>query len=871
MSVEGEIKGRLVLDSDQFRRDILAAREQLADLTSQRTSIDVRANTTAARSELDATSRSASALTAAEGRLQAALRDVERAVAVAAATQGRLNATQKDLEGSAARAATAEEALKSALDRETAAAARATAAETALKDAREKSTVSVKDMTRSADSGAGRIALLTSAVVAAAPALFPIAGLATAGAGALTGLGVAGLLAGTGVARGLKDGSAAAAPWRPIIAGVTDDIHRLQDTAAAGVLPGVEKTFDRLQVSMPLVDRGIAAAADDLGRMLPTGLDTVVTLAERGVPLWQSGAAWLGRMVDGLDDFAHSDAYKGFIDYTVRNGPKTEQFLLHVLQLVGDIITAWAPYGEEVLPVLDGTVQTVGQLIKVLGPAVPAVAAVYLAFRAYTGVRTVIDGITTGLRLMGVEAVASGEKVAAAEAMAGRGGGRLTVAGLKGAGAVVGGAAVLGAYQAADSSTATKSRITGQIAKGKQVQAVASTFNANVFGGGGSGFAFGTTFADQDKQLAQLVKSGNAQKAAQMWAAMGKEAATDGIKVGQLTAAYPRYAAAIGGTATKTQSATSATDRLIIAYGEESAALNRVYAAQEKASAGAVSHELAVDGLKDSIAAVSTAVKQNGTSLDQNTVKGRANRAQIAQAVSTINDYAAAQSNGGKDAAKFTQVQYTQAAALEKTMVQAGYSKKAAAEYIAQLLHIPVKKATVLQLEKTAAQAKLDAFKAKWDAMQSKTITLFARTNTVNDSGLTAKGYGVMAQGGTTGVTRAATGMTVRGPGNAASDQAGMYALANGEEITSNLRGQADRFRTVLKAINSGAVRSPAELGAALTGGQPVRMHFTSDGSREGDIAKAAAESAVAHYEALAFKTVRGGYRPKGVLAGAGS
>lgn len=36
------------------------------------------------------------------------------------------------------------------------------------------------------------------------------------------------------------------------------------------------------------------------------------------------------------------------------------------------------------------------------------------------------------------------------------------------------------------------------------------------------------------------------------------------------------------------------------------------------------------------------------------------------------------------------------------------------------------------------------------------------------------------------------------------SDTAGLYRLANGEEITSNVAGQADRFRSLLKAINRG-------------------------------------------------------------------
>jgi hypothetical protein len=55
---------------------------------------------------------------------------------------------------------------------------------------------------------------------------------------------------------------------------------------------------------------------------------------------------------------------------------------------------------------------------------------------------------------------------------------------------------------------------------------------------------------------------------------------------------------------------------------------------------------------------------------------------------------------------------------------------------------------------------------------------------------------GQLADGGTSG--------TVIGPGNASSDTAGLYRLANTEEVISNQFGQADRNRVLLKQINAG-------------------------------------------------------------------
>jgi hypothetical protein len=58
------------------------------------------------------------------------------------------------------------------------------------------------------------------------------------------------------------------------------------------------------------------------------------------------------------------------------------------------------------------------------------------------------------------------------------------------------------------------------------------------------------------------------------------------------------------------------------------------------------------------------------------------------------------------------------------------------------------------------------------------------------------------ADGGTAGMS---AGGSVSGAGSAFSDTAGMYRLANGEEVTSDKFGQASHWRPLLKMINMGA------------------------------------------------------------------
>ena len=111
---------------------------------------------------------------------------------------------------------------------------------------------------------------------------------------------------------------------------------------------------------------------------------------------------------------------------------------------------------------------------------------------------------------------------------------------------------------------------------------------------------------------------------------------------------------------------------------------------------------------------------------------------------------------------------------------------------------------TKLEVDTALAIAQVDTFIA---GVRARSVSINVRADLPdvgdNKSGLSrpcaANGgtIGALADGGT-------GGGTVNGPGTAFSDTAGMYRLANGEEVISNKFGQADRNRQLLKAINAG-------------------------------------------------------------------
>lgn len=140
-----------------------------------------------------------------------------------------------------------------------------------------------------------------------------------------------------------------------------------------------------------------------------------------------------------------------------------------------------------------------------------------------------------------------------------------------------------------------------------------------------------------------------------------------------------------------------------------------------------------------------------------------------------------------------------------------------------------------LKADATGARNGADAAKRYVEGVHGKTVSIDVTTYFRQvGKGSLANRYG--AHGGTAGSSvfgMAAGGSpdgfggTVTGPGTAASDTAGLYALANGEEVISNLRGQADKWRPLLKAINAGKVDSRAFEAMAAHRNQGPTNHTT--------------------------------------------
>lgn len=179
------------------------------------------------------------------------------------------------------------------------------------------------------------------------------------------------------------------------------------------------------------------------------------------------------------------------------------------------------------------------------------------------------------------------------------------------------------------------------------------------------------------------------------------------------------------------------------------------------------------------------AFKENGATLDLNTEKGLNNRRALEGIASGWNGLSDSQKNA-KGAFKSAQeTLYDQA-------IQFGATEKEARRYVRKLLEIPPRLETKIDLEVDEAARRLRLIRRAMDAIDHDIV------------------IGVSIRGGGGGelpylsgaIPHKADGGTIRKTGLPYADRH-LIMAADGEEVTSNRRGQSDRYRPVLKAINA--------------------------------------------------------------------
>jgi hypothetical protein len=230
-----------------------------------------------------------------------------------------------------------------------------------------------------------------------------------------------------------------------------------------------------------------------------------------------------------------------------------------------------------------------------------------------------------------------------------------------------------------------------------------------------------------------------------------------------------------------------------------------------------------------SVADAAAATKQYGKSLDVTTDAGRKNMSALDDIASSATALISAQAKAGASTDVLTANMGSARQAFIAAAEAAGATADQANALADQYGLIPKNVTTAIAASGISdTRHQIAVLQGEIDALHGKTVQIVAN---VTQAGTIGKLYATGRTGGTApGLAAGGTpGGTVTGAGNAWSDTAGLFRLANSEEVISNMFGQASNNRLLLKAINSGAnrakvaaVASQAAGGASSGGGQVV-------------------------------------------------
>ncbi|BBC29992.1 hypothetical protein SGFS_012860 [Streptomyces graminofaciens] len=234
-----------------------------------------------------------------------------------------------------------------------------------------------------------------------------------------------------------------------------------------------------------------------------------------------------------------------------------------------------------------------------------------------------------------------------------------------------------------------------------------------------------------DEALASLVNSGATDSASEAFKRMATAAEENGTSQEKLLTLLPQYAEALTGADTQAKitaesqgslgdaTATTADEMQDQRTAAEKLAdaLNVLNGVAISAAQGQIQFEQSLDDL-------AAAVKENGTSLDVTTDKGRTVKSAFLDAAKSAQDYAQSVADQKGSVEAGNAVLETSIAALKRTMKQAGFTDKQIKDLIGTYAQLPPRTDTEVRAEIGNAMRDLETVQGKVKKTKGKTITV---------------------------------------------------------------------------------------------------------------------------------------------------
>lgn len=902
----GSIVGKLRIDRDEWVAQLAATKKDIHDIESANPDIRVGATTGEAVAKLAAVDRQTQRLskttdgvTAAEARLTAAMKAADAAFARAALAQTRLNEVRDRGVTTGSRLMSAEIALTEALRRLDAANEKATAAEAALAAAQqaaaaaaleeaaaqddvERSTVKANEANRT---NVTRVGAIATAVALLVPLLAPVGAVAIGIAGALLGMGSAGMLALFGIRKEMQDGTAVGTMYRAGLTELLGMFDTLSRTAAVNMLGSFRSVVSQLQADMPALNTQVAQFSGILGRTGAAAVGGTIAALRILNPLFLTAGVYVQSLAEGFQRWATGSGIEKFTGYALSMLPTVTDVLGRLASMVMHILEALAPLGTIGMAVLSGISDVISNIpVDVLSALIVSVTWGAIAFKAWGFIAPMLAAVaesmayaTNSMNLLnGAITIGTGPigwVVAGLSALAGvlavviASNNGATAAMQNYTAAVEADSGAIGRNVKAAAAKALQDAGTLDAAKrlGISLQDVTAAalgqqdavnrVNKALSQYSGSSAATGHVVGQQADDVENLRKSIGGQTDAinatisayqNLQAALVDTTATSNAQAAADTAA----AAALGISVTAIQAARasqkdmkSSTEDATAQMYLQSDAAGLLKQQLDLLNGKAISAADAQNRFDSSLANMGQHIDKTGkdvkratTSLEGMSAAAVANRGELISSVQAAQNAAQAYRDNGASSDDARQKLVDMKKAIIEHAVELGEDRKQVEAFVNSIFQIPESvPQTKIEVDTEAANAQIAALKKNLDQLSRNVdiaVTLHGAENLSNVQGLVK-----FANGGTPRGLAAGGGGSVVGRGTAGSDSAGLYRLANGEEVTSNIFGQADRNRALLKQINAGYTPQMQTLQAApaATRASETHVHINVTGVNQED------------------------------------
>lgn len=798
------------------------------------------------------------AIIAAERRVQAGVRASEVATDALTAAQVRLAAAREA--GNADKVAREEAKLAAwteKLERANDATARSHLELAAAQRAQAAAAVQANEANKTSVT---RVGAIVTAIALLVPLLAPVGAAAVGLGGAFLGMGAAGVAALFGIHQEMKKGTDTGKAYQAGLDALGAAMSTLAQTAAVNMLASFRRAVADTNAAMPMLNKQVGQFSSLLGQAGAAGLSGTISSLRVLNPLFLTAGIYIRSLAEGFERWANGTGIESFNAYALATFPMVVDVLGKLASMVMHLLEALAPLGTIGLAVLTGVADMINAIpVDVLSQLIVSVTWGAVAFKSWGFVAPLLKTIAVDMGAVGIATKLAVGPIG------------WVVAGLA---ALAGMFAVVianntGATQAIQDYTYAVQEDTGAIGENVRAKAAQKLQDAGAYDAAKKlGVAYSTV---TDAALGNKAAQDELNKATAEYGwgqvPQAKKAAEQlGITTGDLVGAQRSLKDAVNSTSADISGAVARYNTLQGALAETTSATKEQQWADEAAAAalgvsvGAV--QAARDGqgkLEDATAkataemylqgdaagllkqaldnlngkALSAAEAQNqfesqlvrlpdyinevtgeydanGAALDgmsESAINNRGALLDLIQsseaAVTAFRDQGASQEDVK---AKFEQ----QKQAIEDQAVANGMNRDSVHAYLEQLYKIPAEiPKTKIEVDTATANAQLEAFLARVSS-QVAWINVKATMPDLNGA-VSGSGRPGVALGGTIrGLAGGGSGGTVTGPGTAGSDTAGLFRLARGEEVVSNVFGQADRNRALLKQINAGYTPSSA-------------------------------------------------------------